>query len=318
MILAFLSKKGGVGKTTSAVSLSAALARMGFRVLLGDLDSQASASLSVGLERADLGRSMSDVLLGDLPAEAAIHVTSTPRLEIIPASADLISADMELGSLRNKELRLATRLAPIAERYDFILLDCPPSLTLLPINALVAAQGIVVPVSPQYLAWAGLENLLDAAARISARAGARTRLLGLLLTMVDYRLKAAQENVEALRERYGSKVFNVEIRTNVRLAEAPGAGRPIFEYAPEATGAKAYALLAEELLYRCGLERPAAPESSENEPSAVELSNPSPTTAASAPAGTTAGAAASVAQKPEVEEPSSTQPAVAAPQGDLA
>jgi chromosome partitioning protein len=256
MILALISRKGGVGKTTTAVSVSAALAARGHRVLLVDLDSQASASLSVGLSRSDLAPSMADVLLRDVPAHQAVHPTATAGLDIIPASSDLVSADYELGAFRHKERRLADRLEPLRGEYSFILIDCPPSLSLLPLNAMVASDGFVVPVVPQYLAWAGLENLLQASGRITTRTGARTRLVGLLLTMVDYRLKATREIVEAIRLRFGRDVFAVEIRTNVRLAEAPGAGKPIFAFAPEATGAKAYGLLTEELLLRCW---PAAP-----------------------------------------------------------
>jgi chromosome partitioning protein len=269
MIFALLSKKGGVGKTTTAVSLAAALAGRGHRVLLLDLDSQASASLSLGLARDDFAPSIADVLLGGVAAHQAIHPTSTLGLDLIPAGTDLVSVDFELGGLRQKERRLADRLEPLREEYPFIFIDCPPSLSLLPLNALVASDGFIVPVVPQYLAWTGLGNLLQAAERISVRTGARARLVGLLLTMVDYRLKATRDNVEAIRRRFGRDVFAVEIRTNVRLAEAPGSGRPIFAYAPEATGARAYALLAEELLWRCGA--PAAPA---GEPLAATRSNP--------------------------------------------
>jgi len=251
MILALVSKKGGVGKTTTAVNLAAALAARGHRVLLLDLDSQASASLSVGLSRGDFAPSMADVLLKGMAAHEAIHPTGTPGLDLIPAGADLVSADYELGGFRHKERRLAESLEPLRGEYAFVFIDCPPSLSLLPLNALVASDGFIVPVVPQFLALAGVGNLLGAAERLGVRVGARTRLVGLLLTMVDYRLKAARQNVEAIRREFGRDVFAVEIRTNVRLAEAPGAGQPIFAYAPEATGARAYALLAEELLLRC-------------------------------------------------------------------
>ncbi len=260
MIVALVSKKGGVGKTTTAVNLAAALARRGRRVLLVDLDSQGSASLSLGLARGDSERSAADVLLGDTSMRDAVRPTATPGLDVVPASVDLLHADLELGVLRQKERRLADRLAPVREDYDFIFLDCPPSLSLLPLNALVACDGFIVPVVPQYLAWEGVAHLVAAAERLAARAGIKASSASLLLTMVDYRLKATRTTVDAVRQAFGTQVFAVEIRVNTRLAEAPGAGQTIFDYDPSATGAAAYALLAEELLIRFPTRSAPTPE----------------------------------------------------------
>jgi len=250
MITALISRKGGVGKTTTAVNLSAALAAQGLRVLLIDLDSQASASLSLGVDRADLAPSIADVLLGGLPAMQAIRETAIPGLHLITASVDLIRAESELAVFRGKETRLRTAIAPIVRDYDFIFLDCPSSLSLLPVNAIVAANAFIVPVAPQFLAVTGLKNLVSAAERTGWDHGARVRPLGLLLTLVDYRTKSTRRTVDELRTEHGNQIFAIEIRINTRLAEAPAAGQTIFQYDRHAKGAMAYKLLAGEFLLR--------------------------------------------------------------------
>ena len=255
MITAVVSRKGGVGKTTTSVSLAAALAKIGKRVLLIDLDSQASASLSLGVSRDDLAPSSADLLLRSVPVRETLRRTRVQGLDLITASADLGSVDHTLGFLPNKELRLRGALAGISDFYDFVLLDCPSSLSLGPINALVAADNFLVPVVPQYLASEGVRNLLATVDRLYQRFGNRIDLLGLVMTMVDYRTRANRETVEAIRQEYASRVFAIEIRTNIRLAEAPGHGKTIFEYDPECPGAKAYRLLAAELLIRASALR---------------------------------------------------------------
>lgn len=250
MITALISRKGGVGKTTTAVNLSAALAARGRRTLLVDLDSQASASLSLGVARGDLAPSSADVMLGGLAASEAVRPTSIPNLDLITASADLVHADLELGPYRSREARLRGALAGIAQGYQFVLLDCPSSLSLVPINAVVAADNFLVPMSPQFLAIAGVRNLLGAAERLGWDANRRVVPLGLLLTLVDYRSKATRRTVDEIRTEYGPLVFAIEIRVNTRLAEAPAAGQTIFQYDAGATGAKAYDLLADEFLLR--------------------------------------------------------------------
>jgi len=250
MITALISRKGGVGKTTTAVNLSAALAAQGLRVLLVDLDSQASASLSLGVERANLAPSAADVLLTTLKAAEAVRATAIPGLDLITASVDLMRAEAEMGVFRGKETRLKSKLGPLARDYDFIFLDCPSSLSLLPVNAVVAADTFIVPVVPQFLAVTGVRNLIAAAQRTAWDSASRVRPLGLLLTMVDYRIKSTRKTVNDLRTEHGSLVFAIEIRVNTRLAEAPEAGQTIFQYDQEATGAKAYKLLAGEFLLR--------------------------------------------------------------------
>lgn len=250
MILAFVSRKGGVGKTTSVVSLAGALVRLGHKVLVVDLDSQASASLSLGFQRGQLAPSIHDVLFRRMSLADAVRPTGVERLELVTASADLLGADLDLLNLRRRDELLADALRSHVERWDWILLDCPPSLTGIVRNALVAADGWVLPTPPHYLAYEGVDVLIDAAERLLRRFGRRDALAGILLTMIDYRTSAARAHTAELRMRYGLKVFDTEIPVNVRLAESPIAGRTIFESDPKATGAHAYRMLAVELLER--------------------------------------------------------------------
>ena len=250
MITAIVSRKGGVGKTTTAVNLAAALAGQGHKVLLIDLDSQASTSLCLGVPRWALAPSSADVLLNCLPAAEAVRATRLMGLYLITASTDLASIDRELGPTPEHERQLCIALRSIRDRYDFIIIDCPSVPSLGPLNALVAADNFIVPTVPHYLAIEGVRNLCAYVDRLQGRHGVPTRLLGILLTMVDYRTRATRDNVDQLRGEFGSDVLDVEIRTNIRLAEAPSVGQTIFEYDPASTGADAYYLMAEEYLLR--------------------------------------------------------------------
>jgi chromosome partitioning protein len=193
-----------------------------------------------------------------MPVTQAVRATTVPGLDLLTASVDLVHADAELGKLRGREGRLRAALAPIATHYDFIFLDCASSLSLLPINAVVAADHFIVPTAPQFLAVTGVENLIAAAERLAWDAGRRVPPLGVLLTMVDYRNKAMRTHVDRIRAEHGALAFAIEIRINTRLAEAPGQGQTIFQYDGKATGAAAYRLLAEEYLIRCGVAAPPA------------------------------------------------------------
>jgi len=253
VIVAIVGRKGGIGKTTISVNLSAALASRGLRILLVDLDAQASASRSLGVERAELAPSIADVLARGVPAGAALRSTTVAGLDLMTASADVASLDVALSTMSNKEHRLRLALAPLRESYDFIVLDCPPAQSLLTVNALVSADRMLAPVVPQFLAIEGVQNLLGSTARIRESTGSRVQALGLVLSMVDYRLKLTRQIVDGIREQYGALVLGIEIRTNVRLAEAPAFGKTIFQHDPKASGAGLFQLLADEFLLRIGV-----------------------------------------------------------------
>ncbi len=247
MILAVINHKGGTGKTTTAVNLAAGLATRGRffnRVLLADLDAQNSATRSVGFQPDP--PTMADVLLDGQPIRAAIRPTSTEGLDIIPGGMALADVDMVFGSSADRETRLAKALHLIRGQYGLIVLDCPPSMSLLTVQALRAADAYIVPVVPQYLALEGLANLTATLDRLQCKAA----LLGIVLTMVDRRLRSAADIAAIVRQHYGKAVFPAEIPANVRLSEAPSFGQTVFQYDPRSRGALAYADLADQVIKR--------------------------------------------------------------------
>ena len=256
MILAVINAKGGTAKTTTAVGLAAALAIKGRKTLLIDLDSQASASLSLGVNRTDLSPSVADAILDGRPLKRIVRKTDLDRLDLVSGSEDLANADLVLVGKAGRERQLRAAIEPIRDDYDFMILDCPPSLSLLPVNALVAADAFIIPTPPEYLALEGLVGLMDAVERIHDGIGAKGRLLGIVLTKVDRRRRVTDETVQLIRSHYGSRVFRTEIRVDVRLIEAPGFGKTIFQYDRRSAGAEGYKRLATEVIRRKGRKSP--------------------------------------------------------------
>jgi chromosome partitioning protein len=250
MIVSMVNVKGGVGKTTTAVNLSAAFAgEGGLRTLLVDLDPQGSATFSLGVGQEDANPSALDLLLGNLPVQDVIRETDVEGLHLISGSMGLAGADLDLARKQQPQRRLAHCLAPIRRRYDMVIIDCPPGLGVLTLNGLGAAHAYLVPVVPRDLDMEALNRCLAAIDEVQGLAR-KPALLGVVLTMVDQRTRVTDAVVEGIRHAFGSQVLRTEIPINVRLAEAPGYGRTIFDYEGWSTGARAYRLLGGEVLKR--------------------------------------------------------------------
>ena len=244
-IIAVVNQKGGVGKTTTAVNLTAALKELGRKVLLCDFDPQANATSGFGLDKRKLRSNIYDVVVNDVPAKQAI--VSTKYGDVLPATADLAGAGVELISMENPNMRLKYALEQVAGEYDVIFIDCPPSLEMLTLNGLAAADGILVPVQCEYYALEGLTDLMNTLRIVKKRINPRLEIFGVALTMFDGRTNFSTQVAQEVRRHFPGKVFASVIPRNVRLAEAPSHGLPVTEYDRTSRGAVAYKAMAEEM-----------------------------------------------------------------------
>jgi chromosome partitioning protein len=249
-VIAVTNQKGGVGKTTTTVNLAAGLAKAGKRVLLVDLDPQGNATMGSGIDKRDLQQTVYQVLLGLAPAESVKKHSEAGNYDILPANRELAGAEIEMIELDHRESRLKAALEPISANYDFILLDCPPALSMLTINGLAAADTVMIPMQCEYYALEGLTDLVNTIKRVRQNLNPKLEIEGLLRTMFDPRNTLAQQVSSQLQSHFGTKVYTTVIPRNVRLAEAPGFGAPAVNFDAECKGSVAYLALVTEVLER--------------------------------------------------------------------
>lgn len=247
-IISLANQKGGVGKTTTAVNLGACLATLGKKVLIIDADAQGNATSGIGLSKASINYDMYDVLINKMPIQKIIRHTNHRGLDIAPATIQLSGADIKLTPMIARETRLTEALRPIKSAYDYILIDCPPSLGLITINAFSASNSILIPVQSEYYALEGLSQLLNIMKLVREHFNPNLKLEGVLITMFDARTKLGKQVEDQVRQYFGDRVYQTIIPRNVRLSEAPSHGMAISDYDPTCVGAKVYMKLAKEVL----------------------------------------------------------------------
>ncbi|MFD2170635.1 ParA family protein [Tumebacillus lipolyticus] len=247
-VIAVANQKGGVGKTTTSVNLGACLASLGKRVLLIDIDPQGNTTSGVGINKADVRYDIYDVLINEVNASEAVTDTAVPNLKILPATIQLAGAEIELVPTMSREVRLRQALLPLKSQYDYMLIDCPPSLGLLTVNALTASDSVLIPIQCEYYALEGLSQLLNTIRMVQKHLNTALEIEGVLLTMLDARTNLGLQVIEEVKKYFREKVYSTVIPRNVRLGEAPSHGQSIIQYDPRSRGAEVYLELAKEVV----------------------------------------------------------------------